>query len=495
MFKKVLVANRGEIAVRVMRTLREMGIRSVAIYSDADRGAHHVRLADEAYRVGPAPSAESYLRIDRITELARESGSEAIHPGYGFLAENERFAAACEAAGIVFIGPPASVIAALGDKVEARLIATRAGAPVIPGTDPLPAEASLAQKEAERIGYPVMLKAAGGGGGKGMRIVTGPKELAGALELTRGEAQAAFSNPTIYIERYLENPRHVELQILADRHGHAVWLGERDCSIQRRHQKLIEETPAPGIANELRERMGVAAVSVAQEAGYVGAGTVEFLLAPSGEFFFLEVNARLQVEHPVTEWVTGLDLVAEMIRIAAGDALAFGQRDIRRTGCAIESRICAEDAALNFVPSTGTIGDLRLPEGPFVRSDFGVLPGSEVSVHYDPLIGKLIAWGNDREQARIRLLRAVEEFRVSGVVTNRAFHAWALSHPAFIAGEVDTGFIGRHFKPESLASDDELIQAALLTAAVQAYDDRRKLREPKEAPTASPWRSGGRRWK
>ena len=495
MFTKVLVANRGEIAVRIMRTLREMGIQSVAIHSDPDRAAHHVRIADEAFRVGPAPSAESYLKIDTIIEVARESGAQAIHPGYGFLAENADFAAACEKVGVVFIGPPSQVISDLGDKVQARRFAGRAKAPIVPGSQPLPTDIEVARREAEKVGYPIMLKAAGGGGGKGMRVVRGPDELQGTLELTRGEAQAAFSNPTIYLERFVENPRHVEMQILADTQGNAIWLGERDCSIQRRHQKLIEETPAPGLSDELRERMGAAAVAIVQEAGYVGAGTVEFLLAPTGEFFFLEVNTRLQVEHPVTECVTGLDLVAEMLHIATGEELRLKQDEIRRNGAAIECRICAEDASLNFVPSTGEITDLRLPEGPFIRSDFGVLPGSEVSVHYDPLVGKLIAWGATREKARARLLRAVEEFRLSGVVTNRSFHAWALSHPAFIAGEVDTGFIDRHMESDTFANNDQLIEAALLAAAVQAYDDRRKLHEPKEAATAAQWRVGGQRWK
>jgi acetyl-CoA carboxylase biotin carboxylase subunit len=494
MFDKILVANRGEIAVRIIRTLHEMGITSVAIHSDADRNAHHVRVADEAFRVGPAPSAESYLRIDRIIEIARETGARAIHPGYGFLAENAGFAAACEKAGLAFIGPPASVIAALGDKVEARRIAERAGAPTVPGSEPLPDDPKAAEKVARTIGYPVILKAAGGGGGKGMRIVGGRKELASSLALTRGEAQAAFSNPDIYVERYIENPRHVEVQILADANGNAVWLGERECSIQRRHQKLIEETPSPAVDEALRARMGEAAVAVATEAGYIGAGTVEFLLAPDGTFYFLEVNARLQVEHPVTEWVTGLDLVREMIEIAAGRRLELTQDRVPRSGSAIECRICTEDSALNFAPSTGAVTDLRLPEGPFVRSDFGLLPGSEVSVHYDPLVGKIIAWGRTREEARIRLVRAVDEFRLSGVITNQPFHAWALAHPAFIAGDTDTGFIDRHFRPEELAEDASLVRAALLAAAVQAYDDRRKLREPQDGRPLSTWRRGTARW-
>jgi acetyl-CoA carboxylase biotin carboxylase subunit len=454
-----------------------------------------VRIADEAYRLGPAPSSESYLRIDRILDVARRAGAEAIHPGYGFLAENAEFARACEAAGIVFVGPPSSVIAALGDKVEARAIARRAGTPIIPGSGPLPDDAESAALVAARVGYPVMLKAAGGGGGKGMRVARNASELVAALRLTRGEAQAAFSNPTIYLERFIERPRHVEVQILADSHGNALWLGERDCSIQRRHQKLIEETPSPAVDEPLRQRMGAAAVSVAKAAGYVGAGTVEFLLAPGGEFYFLEVNTRLQVEHPVTEWVTGLDLVREMIDIASGRPLPMEQGEIRRTGHAIECRICAEDPAARFLPSTGRVNDLRLPEGPFVRSDFGILPGSEVSVHYDPLVGKIITWGTTRERARVRMIRAIDELRVSGVTTNQSFHAWALAHPAFAAGDFDTEFIPAHFRPEELAGDRTLVRAALLAAAVRAYHDRRRLREARDGRMLSTWRTRGRRWR
>jgi acetyl-CoA carboxylase biotin carboxylase subunit len=495
MVKKVLVANRGEIAVRVIRTLRELDIPSVAVYSDADRGAHHVRMADEAYRLGPAPSAQSYLNIPAVIETARISGADTIHPGYGFLSENASFGRACEAAGITFLGPPPRVLASLGDKLEARRTAERAGAPIVPGAGPLPKDAAACAAIAEKVGYPIMLKAAGGGGGKGMRIVRNRKELEAALELTRGEAAAAFSDSTLYVERLVERPRHVEMQILADTHGNVVWLGERDCSIQRRHQKLIEETPSPAVDDALRERMGTAAVAIAKEAGYVGAGTVEFLLGADKSFYFLEVNARLQVEHPVTEWVTGLDLVRHQILVARGERLPFSQKEITRSGWAIECRITAEDPEGGWLPCTGVVTDLRLPEGPFLRSDFGVLPGSEVSVHYDPMIGKLIAWGNTREQARLRLLRAVREFRLSGVVTNAHFHLWALNHPAFQSGQFTTAFMEEHFKPQELAAGAEHIRGALIAAAVQAYEDRRRLREPKEGITPSIWKLKGRQWR
>lgn len=497
MFDKVLVANRGEIAVRVMRTLQEMGIRSVAVYSDADRGAHHVRMADEAVHIGPAPSAKSYLVVEKLLDAAKKTGAGAIHPGYGFLSENAGFARACEDAGVTFVGPPSSVIGALGDKLEARATAERAGAPVVPGEGPLPDDDDDdAVAAANRVGYPVMLKAAGGGGGKGMRICRNDHELRSALDLTRGEAQSAFSNPTLYVERYVEHPRHVEVQILADGEGTTLWLGERDCSVQRRHQKLIEETPSPAVDDDLRQRMGDAAVSICREAGYVGAGTVEFLLAPDGEFFFLEVNARLQVEHPVTEWATGLDLVRAQLQVASGQAISTTQDEVTRRGWAIEVRITAEDPTTGFLPCTGRVDDLRLPEGPFIRSDFGILPGNEVSVHYDPMVGKITAWGDTREQARLRLLRALRQFRLSGVVTNQHFHVWALQHPAFVSGEFSTSFIDEHWRPEELAQDQSAqLKMALVAAAIRAHDDRQKQRAPRESGTASLWRTGGRRWR
>lgn len=494
-FEKVLVANRGEIAVRVIRTLQEMDIRAVAVFSDADRDAHHVRIADEAYCIGPAPSAESYLRIDRILEVAARTGAGAIHPGYGFLSENAAFASACEDAGVTFIGPPSSVIASLGDKLEARRTALRADAPTIPGAGPLPESVEAAVEMVGELGYPIMLKAAGGGGGKGMRVVRAEKQLRGAIDLTRGEAQAAFSNPTLYAERFIERPRHVEMQVLCDAHGHSLWLGERECSIQRRHQKLIEETPSVALDDAARERMGEAAVGIMQEAGYVGAGTVEFLLGDDGSFYFLEVNARLQVEHPVTEWATGLDLVREQLLVADGEPLGLTQAQLIRRGAAIECRITAEDPATGFMPSTGLVTDLRLPGGPFVRSDFGVLPGTEIPVHYDPLIGKLIAWGPTREAARLRLLRAVDELRVAGIVTNSHFHVWALTHPAFIAGDLSTAFIEEHFTPDALSTCGDHLSTALIAAAVQAFDDRNRSRAPKESNEAASWRLGGRRWR
>ncbi len=495
MFDKVLVANRGEIAVRVMRTLHECGISPIAVYSDADRAAHHVRIANEAHRLGPAPSSESYLSIDTIIDVARRAGAGAIHPGYGFLSENAGFAAACEKAGITFIGPPSRVIAALGDKLVARETAARAGAPCVPGAGPLADTRDEAVAMGDALGYPIMLKAAGGGGGKGMRIVRDGAELASAIDLTRGEASAAFSNPTLYLERFIEHPRHVEVQILADAHGSCVWLGERDCSVQRRHQKLIEETPSPAVDAELRQKMGAAAVAIAREAGYVGAGTVEFLLEPGGRFHFLEVNARLQVEHPVTEWATGLDLVREQIRVAAGEPLGYAQEDVLMRGAAMECRITAEDPTTGFMPCTGTVTDLRLPGGPFVRSDFGVLPGNEVPIHYDPMLGKIIAWGTTRDEARTRLRVALQEFRLAGVITNADFHTWALEHPVFVSGDFSTSFIEDHYSPESLVSEPTHLRGALIAAAVRAYEDRRRVREPKEGQVPSVWKLGGGRWR
>ena len=495
MFKKVLVANRGEIAVRVIRTLHEMGIPSVAVFSDADREAQHVRLAEEAFRLGPPPSTESYLRIDRILEAARKTGAEAIHPGYGFLAENPEFAKACEEEGITFLGPPSQVMAALGDKLEARKIALKAGAPVIPGSKEVPLEPGPAMKEAKKVGFPLIIKAAGGGGGKGMRVVRDEADLLSSLDLARSEAQGAFNNPTVYMERYLERPRHVEMQMLADARGEVVWLGERDCSIQRRHQKLIEESPSPAVDPELRERMGEAALKIMREAGYVGAGTVEFLLDEDGSFYFLEVNARLQVEHPVTEWITGLDLVREQIRIGAGEPLGMEQDKIRRRGWAIEARVCAEDPEADFMPSSGLITGMRLPNGPFLRCDFGPLAGDEVPVYYDSLMGKIIAWGWTREEARRRLLRGLQEFRVAGIVSNTPFLAWAVDSPAFREGKFDTGFIGKHFKPEVLTAGEDLKTLAALIAAYKAFEDRKKVREPKDTGGGSLWRLGVRRWR
>jgi acetyl-CoA/propionyl-CoA carboxylase, biotin carboxylase, biotin carboxyl carrier protein len=416
MFAKVLVANRGEIAVRVIRALEELGVASVAVYSPVDRDALHARRAEEAYLL-----ADGYLDVERILEIVRESGAEAVHPGYGFLAENAAFAEACEAAGVVFIGPPASAIEAMGSKTRARELMQAAGVPIVPGTtDPVP-DLDAARAAAEEIGYPVAVKAAGGGGGKGFRVAMTPEDLPGAFDGAAGEGERFFSDPTVYLERYLPDPRHVEVQVLADAHGHTVHLGERDCSIQRRHQKLIEEAPAPIVDAALRERIGRIATDAAEAVGYRGAGTIEGLFQ-DGEYFFLEMNTRVQVEHCVTEMVTGIDIVREGIRVAAGEPLSFTQQDVALRGHAIECRINAEDAARNFAPAPGRIGAYREPSGPGVRVDSGVAAGGEISPSYDPMIAKLIVWDATREQATARMLRALGEYQIDGLTTLIPFH-------------------------------------------------------------------------
>jgi acetyl-CoA carboxylase biotin carboxylase subunit len=447
-FKKVLVANRGEIAIRVMRTLREMDIRSVAVYSEADRTALHVRTADEAYHVGPAAAAESYLRIDKIIEVARKSGADAIHPGYGFLSENPLLPEACEAAGIVFIGPPASSMRQMGSKTAARSRMDAAGVPIVPGAMCSTTEEAVAA--ATKIGFPVMLKASAGGGGKGMRLVHEASEMTNAWERARSEAKKFFGDDTVYLEKAIIEPRHVEIQVLGDQHGNMVHVFERDCSIQRRNQKVVEETPSPAASRELVAKMGAIAVQGAKAVGYFSAGTFEFLLAPDGNFYFLEMNTRLQVEHPVTELVSGLDLVREMIRVAQGEPLGYGQDDLHGRGAAIECRVYAEDPSSGFLPSPGVIQDLRTPSGPGVRDDGGAYPGCTISSFYDPLISKLSVWAPTREQAVARMRRALSEYVVTGIRTNLAFHSRLFEHPDFVAGNYDTGFLDRH-KDELLA--------------------------------------------
>jgi acetyl-CoA/propionyl-CoA carboxylase biotin carboxyl carrier protein len=421
MFSKVLVANRGEIAVRVMRALDELGIPSVAVYSEADRESQHVRRAAEAYLLGPGPAAESYLNVDKLMEVIEASGAEAVHPGYGFLAENAAFAKRLEDAGITFIGPPASAIEAMGSKTKARELMKGAGVPIVPGTTEPVEDVEAARRIAEEIGYPIAVKAAGGGGGKGFRVALAPDKLEEAFEGAAREGEKFFSDATVYLERYLPDPRHVEVQVLADKHGHVVHLGERDCSIQRRHQKLIEESPAPLVDDALRAKIGEIAVDAARAVGYHSAGTIEGLLQ-DGEYFFLEMNTRVQVEHCVTEATTGVDIVREQIRIAAGEALGFTQDDIRWHGHAIECRINAEDAAKNFAPAPGTITSYFEPSGPGVRVDSGVLAGSEITPLYDPMIAKLIVWDADREKATRRMARALDEFQIEGVRTLIPFH-------------------------------------------------------------------------
>jgi acetyl-CoA carboxylase biotin carboxylase subunit len=441
-FRKVLVANRGEIAIRVMRTLREMEIASVAVYSEADRAALHVRLADEAYGIGPAPASESYLLVDRIVDTAKKAGCDAIHPGYGFLSENPALPDACEAAGIVFIGPPGRAMRAMGSKTAARDKMSAAGVPIVPGA--LCSTTDEAIAGAKGIGFPVMLKAASGGGGKGMRLVSSADEMAGAWERARSEAKKFFGDDTVYLEKAILRPRHVEIQVLGDQQGNLVHVFERDCSIQRRNQKVVEETPSPAASRELVARMGAIAVQGAKSVGYFSAGTFEFLLAEDGSFYFLEMNTRLQVEHPVTELVTGTDLVREMVRVAQGEPLGFAQGDLVARGAAIECRVYAEDPSTGFLPSPGVIQSLVVPSGPGIRDDGGAYPGCTISSYYDPLISKLSVWAPTRERAVARMRRALSEYVVTGIRTNLSFHERLFVHPEFAAGRYDTGFIERY---------------------------------------------------
>ncbi len=488
--KRVLIANRGEIAVRVLRTLRDLGLTSIAVYSDPDRAALHVLLADEAYRLGPGLARESYLNIERVIEVAKAARADAVHPGYGFLSENAEFAQAVIDAGMTFIGPTPTVIASLGNKLAAREIARAAGAPLVPGSPGPVNDVASAARCAKGIGFPVMLKAAAGGGGKGMRVLRAEADLASAFELTRGEARAAFGDDSVYLERFVERPRHVEAQILADTHGNVVFLGERDCSIQRRHQKVVEETPSQIFTPTIRARFAEAAIAIAKAAHYTNAGTVEFIADPEGNFYFLEVNTRLQVEHPVTEMVTGLDLVAEQIRIADGQRLALPAAALTPRGASIECRLYAEDAARNFMPSGGEITRLRLPQGPGIRTDAGVYHGFHVPIEYDPLIAKVVSWGEDRAQALARMRRALEETVVEGVTSNVAFHRWLFSQPAFIQGDVHTGFLAEAFTPGALEATPEAETVALLAASLHAHATAQSVRPIERGP--SPWRYADR---
>jgi acetyl-CoA carboxylase biotin carboxylase subunit len=495
MFGKVLVANRGEIAVRVIRALREMNISSVAVFSDADRGALHVRLADEAEHIGPAASADSYLRVDRILEAAQKHGAEAIHPGYGFLSENAGFAAACADAGIVFIGPSPEAIRQLGSKTAARILAKRAGAPVVPGSEEPAANIENARKLAREIGYPVLLKAAAGGGGKGVRRVSAEHELESAIRDASSEAERAFHNSEIYIEKLIEKPRHIEIQIAGDHYGNLVHLGERECSLQRRYQKIVEECPSPFVARrpDMRVAMGEAALKVARAAGYDNLGTVEFLADNDGNFYFLEVNTRLQVEHPVTELVTGYDLVQLQLKIAAGEGLPFTQKDVAWRGWAMECRVCAEDPDNQFLPSPGKIAQLREPGGPGVRLDSGVYPGWTVPLEYDALLAKLVTWGPDRNAAIQRLKRALSEYAIIGIQTNIAFFLEILDDPEFRAGDISTEFIP-HFMAKRKPPPEPAPQLDL-AVALGALAHGRNVRERATGAAkseASRWLGEGR---
>jgi acetyl-CoA carboxylase, biotin carboxylase subunit len=499
MFKKILIANRGEIAVRVIRACREMGIATVAVYSEVDRAALHVSKADEAYPIGPAPAAESYLRMDKILDVAKRSGAEAIHPGYGFLSENAKFARACAEAGVKFIGPTAESMEMMGSKTRARQEMERAGVPFVPGTSRGLESPEEGERVAEQIGYPVMLKAAAGGGGKGMRLVHAKEELRPALEAAQSEAQRSFGDGEVYIEKAIVNPRHIEMQVLADEHGNTVWLGERECSIQRRHQKVLEESPSPIVDPEMRRRMGEVAVRVAQTAHYTNAGTVEFLVDQERNFYFLEMNTRLQVEHPVTELITGLDIVHLQIRIANGEKLPFAQKDIKARGHAIECRIYAEDPDNNYFPSPGKITLLLPPAGPGIRHDSGTYEGWTVPIDYDPLLAKLIGYGTDREQAMERLQRALYEYFAGGIKTNISLFQRILRDPDFQAGKLDTGYLDRLLaqgknaaSPNKQGPEIAAVAAGLFSVLDPAAAQSKNGSAGETAAAPSNWKQRGR---
>ncbi|HEY8562952.1 MAG TPA: acetyl-CoA carboxylase biotin carboxylase subunit [Pyrinomonadaceae bacterium] len=497
MFKKILIANRGEIACRVIRACREMKIRTVAVYSEADRDALHVRMADEAFPIGAAPSSESYLRWEKIVDVAKRSGAEAIHPGYGFLSENAEFVRRVAKEGVVFIGPSPEAMEAMGGKISARRIAIAAGVPVVPGTTEPLTSFEEAREVADRFGYPVMLKASAGGGGKGMRLVESAGDLKNALEAAQSEAMAAFGDDAVYIEKAIVRPRHIEIQIFSDKHGNHVHLGERECSIQRRHQKVIEECPSPINSEELRSAMGEAAVKVARAVDYVGAGTVEFLVSDLDKsFYYLEMNTRLQVEHPVTELVTGIDLVREQIRVAWGERLSFTQGEVKMNGHAIECRVYAEDPENNFLPSPGLITRLRLPQGSGVRDDGGIYEGSEISIYYDPMISKFAVYGKTRAEAIDRLRRALLEYEVGGIKTTLPFFREVVEDEDFIEGRLDTGFIPRFNERRKGREISEIEKDMALIAAALGFSKKKKPAAAQNGATGdnkpSRWAMAGR---
>jgi acetyl-CoA carboxylase biotin carboxylase subunit len=492
--RRVLIANRGEIAVRLARGCHESGLEAVAVYSDADRGAPHTFATDRAVAIGPAPARESYLNVDALLAAARASGADAVHPGYGFLAESAAFARAVDAAGLTWIGPPADAIATMGDKLVARTTVVKAGVPVVPGAEVAAGDAAEATRRAAALGYPVIVKAAAGAGGKGMRTVASETELVAALAAAAREAESAFADGRVYLEKLLVRPRHVEVQVLGDRHGTLVHLGERECSIQRRHQKIVEETPCPILTPNLRGEMTAAALAAARSVGYSSAGTVEFLLDAEGRFYFLEMNTRLQVEHPITEWVTGIDLVAAQLRVARGEPLGFGQDDVRPRGHAVEVRLYAEDPAAHFFPSGGPILAYAEPTGPGVRVDSGIMAGGVVPLDYDPMLAKLSAWGPDRATAMTRLTAALRDTVLLGPTTNLAFLIDVLAHPAFGRGDTHTGFLGEHmptWTPPALDATAAAVAAALaLGRAAPSRSEAGTARQPTPWDTLGAWRLG-----
>lgn len=493
MFKKVLIANRGEIAIRVTRACRELGIKSVAVFSDADRDSLHVILADEAYNIGPAPSIESYLKSDKILEVARKTGADAIHPGYGFLSENSTFVQKCKDAGITFIGPTPENINAMGDKLSAKALMKKANVPTVPGSDGSVETVEEAKAVVKKIGLPVIIKASAGGGGKGMRVVRLEEEVESAFRACRSEGQNYFADPTVYIEKFVTDPKHIEIQVFGDKHGNVVHLFERECSVQRRHQKIIEESPSPSVPQEVRLKMGEAAVRAAKQIDYVGAGTIEFIFDNSTkEFYFMEMNTRLQVEHPITEIVTGFDLVKEQIFVALGRPLSMKQSDIRQKGHAIEVRVCAEDP-VTYKPNPGVIRACRHPQGPFVRCDSYAYPGYEVPIYYDPMIAKVITWGDTREESIARMDRALSEFIISGIKSNIVLHKSILKHPKFLDGTYTTQFLEKNFEmiePEMFKFVDDHV--FLIAAAITAYNDR-KSKDVRQYNVYPNWKKMGRR--
>lgn len=492
-FKKILIANRGEIAIRITRACRELGISSIAVFSDADRDSLHVFLADEAYHIGPSPSKESYLNYRKIIEVAKKAGADAIHPGYGFLSENAIFVRACQEAGITFIGPTPENMDAMGDKLSAKSLMKKAGVPLVPGSDGGIESIEEAQTIIKKIGYPIIIKASAGGGGKGMRVVRADHELESAFRACRSEGQNYFANPTVYIERFINDPKHIEIQVFGDTHGNVVHLFERECSVQRRHQKIIEESPSPSMSNDIRLKMGAAAVNAAKSINYIGAGTIEFIFDnQTKEFFFMEMNTRLQVEHPITELVTGFDLVKEQIWVAKGKPLSFKQEEIKQKGHAIEVRVCAEDP-VTYKPCPGVIRACRHPQGPFLRIDSYAYPGYEVPIYYDPMIAKVITWGDTRQEAIDRMERALSEFVLTGIKTNIVLHKTILKHTKFLDGSYTTQFIEKNFEvlePEIFKDiEDPLF---LISAAITAYQDRQS-KDVRRLNVASNWRRIGRK--
>lgn len=472
--KKILVANRGEIAIRVMRTAREMGIKTVAIYSDADVSSPHVKYADEAVNVGPAPSSKSYLNMDKIIDVCLELNVDAIHPGYGFLSENATFAKKVAAKNIIFIGPSPEAIEVMGDKLAAKNAVSEYNVPMVPGVNHAVSDLKEAKEIADEIGYPVLIKASAGGGGKGMRVVEKVEEIEEQMERAMSEAASAFGDKSVFIEKFITSPRHIEIQVLGDMHGNLVYLFERECSIQRRHQKVIEEAPSAILTPEKRKSMGEAAIGVAKSCGYYGAGTVEFIVDENLDFFFLEMNTRLQVEHPVTEEITGKDLVKEQIYVAEGKPLSFKQEDLKIIGHSMEVRVYAENPKENFLPETGQLTTYKLPQGPGVRVDDGFEEGMEIPIYYDPMIAKLITYGDNREQARMRMLRAIDEYEITGLSTTLDFCSFALKHEAFISGHFDTKFVQTHFKPEMLESHNEEEEQIAIALAAHLLEEKKK---------------------